>query len=110
MKPWYTKIPIGRSRLNVMLKEMCQEAGISGNLSDPSLKAYGVYSMFQAGVPEKLIQQTLEALRQYEQTSESQLVDISNISSNHEKSNPPILSVSKETTSTITHATSSLSM
>ena len=71
LKPWYTKTPIGRNRLNVMLKEMCQEAGICGNFSNHSLRAYGASSMFQAGVPEKLIQQrtghrTLEALRQYE--------------------------------------------
>ena len=56
-----------------MLKKMCQEAGISGNFSNHSVRAYGASSMFQAGVPEKLIQQrtghrTLEALRQYERT------------------------------------------
>ena len=114
LKSWYTKTPICRNRLNSMLKEMCQEAGISGNFSNHSLRAYGATSSFQAGVPEKLIQQrtghrTIEALRQYERTSEAQLVDISNTLSNCEKSNSATVSVSKETTSTINHATSSLS-
>ena len=52
LKPWYTKTPIGRNHLNVVLKEMCQEAGISGKFSNHSLRAYGASSMFQAGVPE----------------------------------------------------------
>ena len=71
LKPWYTTIPVGRNRLNSMLKEMCQEAGISTKYTNHSLRAYGATSMFQAGVPEKLIQQhtghrSLEGLRQYE--------------------------------------------
>ena len=93
---------------------MCQEAGISGNFSNHSLRAYGATSMFQAGVPEKLIQQhtshrTIDAPQQYERTSEAQLVDIFNTLSNSEKSNSARVSVSKETTSTFNHATSSLS-
>ena len=36
-KPWFTKTPIGRNRLNVMLKEMCQEAGIEGHYTNHSL-------------------------------------------------------------------------
>ena len=68
--------------------------------------------MFQAGVPEKLIQQrtghrSLEVLRQYEQTSELQLVDISNVLSNSDTPGPSSLSVSKETTSCVNNATSS---
>ena len=112
MKPWYTKTPIGRNRLNGMLKEMCLEAGISGKYTNHILRAYGATSMFQAGVPEKLIQQrtghrSIEALRQYERTSELQLVDISNILSDSDKSGPASLSVSKETTSCVNNATSS---
>ena len=45
--------------------------------------------MFQAGVSEKLIQQrtghrSIEGLRRYERTSETQLVDISNVVANNE--------------------------
>ena len=86
-KPWYTTTPVGRNRLNVMLKEMCQEAGLSGKFTNHSLRAYGATTLFQAGVAEKLIQQrtghkSLDALRQYERTSESQLADISTVISN----------------------------
>lgn len=86
LKPWYSKTPVGRNRLNTMLKEMCREAEISGKFTNHSLRAYGASTMFQANVPERLIQQrtghrSLEALRQYERTSESQLVDVSNVMS-----------------------------
>ena len=87
MKPWYSTTPVGRNRLNAMLKEMCQEAGLSTKFTNHSLRAYGVTTLFQAGVSEKLIQQRighrcLEALHQYERTSESQLADVSNVISN----------------------------
>ena len=65
---------------------MCAEAGITGNFTNHSLRAYGATTLFQSGVSEKLIQQrtghrSTDALRQYERTSESQLVEVSNIMS-----------------------------
>ena len=77
-QPWYSTTPVGRNRLNVMQREMCQEAGLSGKFTNHSLRDYGATTLFQAGVPEKLIQQRtghrcIESLRRYEQTSESQL-------------------------------------
>ena len=67
-----------------MLKEMCRDAGIAGNYTNHSLRAYGATTLFQAGCSEKLIQQrtghrSLEALRQYERTSQSQLLDVSDV-------------------------------
>ena len=87
--PWFSSVPIGRNKLNGLLKEMCAEAGITGNFTNHSLRAYGATTLFQSGVPEKLIQQrtghrSIDALRQYERTSESQLVEISNIISGGE--------------------------
>ena len=66
-----------------MLKEMCKLAGIEGNFTNHSLRAYGATKLFQSHVPEKLIQQrtghrSLDALRLYERITESQLVDASN--------------------------------
>ena len=57
---------------------------ISGGFTNHSLRAYEATALFQAKVPEKLIQQrtghrSLESLRQYERTSESQLVEVSNV-------------------------------
>jgi len=39
-----------------MMKEMHQEAGVFGKYSNHSLRAGGATTMYQAGVPEKLIQ------------------------------------------------------
>ena len=77
-KPWYTLTPIGKN----MLKEMCTEAGLSKDFSSQSLRAYGATTLFQAKVPEKLIQlhtghKSLEALRSYEWISET--LDVSHV-------------------------------
>ena len=62
-----------------MMKEMCSQAGLSTEFTNYSLRAYGATSLFQAKVPEKLIQQRTghkspKALRQYERTSDCQLL------------------------------------
>lgn len=57
-KPWFTKVPVGKNRLNSMMKEMCAQAGLSTEFTNHSLRAYGATSLFQAQVPEKLIQQS----------------------------------------------------
>jgi len=54
--------------------------------------------MFQAGVSEKLIQQrtghrSLQGLRQYERTTETQLVDVSNIMSTNKETTSSSVSV-----------------
>ena len=84
IKPWYTVTPMGKNKLNGLLKEMCAEAGLSKDFSNHSLRAYGATTLFQAKVPEKLIQmrpghKSLEALRSYERTSETQLLDVSHV-------------------------------
>ena len=35
--PWFSNTPIGKNKLNVMVKEMCAEAIISGNFTNHSL-------------------------------------------------------------------------
>ena len=82
-----------------MMKEMCAQAGLSTEFTNHSLRAT---SLFQAKVPEKLIQQctghkSLKALRQYECMSNGQLLDVSNIVSNCCEVNA-ISSVSMEST------------
>lgn len=66
---------------------MCQLARIPEGYINHSLHAFGATKLFQAGVTETLIQQRmghrlLEALCQYERTSSSQLLDVSNVMSN----------------------------
>ena len=60
---------------------MCAEAGLTKDFSNHSLRAYGAMTLFQAKVLEKLRtgHKSLEALRSYERTSESQLIDVSHL-------------------------------
>lgn len=83
-KPWYTLSPVGKNRLNGMLKEMCAEAGLTKGFSNHSLRVYETTTLFQSKVPEKLIQmhtghKSLDTLRAYEQTSELQPIDVSHL-------------------------------
>ena len=55
--PWFTSVPVGKNRLDCMLKTMCQEAGLSQTYTNHSLRAYGTTTMFRAGVAQKLVQQ-----------------------------------------------------
>ena len=92
-----------------MLINMCEKAGISGEHTNHSLRAYGATTLFQAKVPEKLIQQrtghkSLDALRQYERTSTAQLLDVSNVmsgtSDDINSSNMPLLASKKKSNAT----------
>ena len=56
-KPWFTNVPVERNNLNCMLKEMCQQAGISGTLTNHSSHACGATTMFSAGTSQKLVQE-----------------------------------------------------
>ena len=74
---------------------MCTKAGIYGAFTNHRLRAYGATTLFRSGVTEKLIQQktghrSVEALRQYERTFESQLVEMSNIISDEQSNEKPI--------------------
>ena len=52
-EPCYTLTPIGKNKLNSLLKEMCVEAGLFKDFSNHSLRAYGATTLFQV---EKSIQ------------------------------------------------------
>ena len=78
------------------MKKMCVNAGLQ-KYTNHSLQAYGTSTLFQANVPEKLIQQhtghkSVEVLRQHKHTSSAQLLDVSNIMAGA-VSNPPSFSV-----------------
>ena len=51
------RAPLGRNKLLRVLKEMCVDAGIKAR-SNHSLRATGITALFQADVPEKVIQKT----------------------------------------------------
>lgn len=83
-KPWFTSIPIGRNYLAKMVPTMCEEAGIEGHKTNHSLRVSGASTLFDAGVPEKIIQgrtghRSLDALRLYERVTDNQNQQVSKI-------------------------------
>ena len=83
-QPWFTTKPVGKNTLAKMVKEMCVDAGIGGNKTNHSLRATGATELYQAGVPEKVIQErtghlSLSGLRQYERTCDKQHEAVSQI-------------------------------
>ena len=81
---WFVNIPVGRNELGKMVKNMCVDADVAGNKTNHSLRATGATILFNAEVPEKLIQErtghrSINALRQYERTTPAQQQDVSRI-------------------------------
>ena len=65
-----------------MLKEMCKQGKIDGNFTNHSLRAYGATEQQCTG------HRSLDALRQYERTTELQHVNVSNVISNNSRPVP----------------------
>ena len=55
--PWYLSVPVGRNLLGKMVQDMCSDAGIEGKKTNHSLRVSGASTLFEAGVPERVIQQ-----------------------------------------------------
>ena len=75
--PWFSSEPVERNELNKIVQKMCADAGISGKKTNHSLRATGASQLFQANVPENVIQErtghrSLEASRLYEKTTTEQ--------------------------------------
>ena len=71
---WYSSVPIGRNKFSKMVMDMCQDSGIEPQ-TNHSLRATGVTSLFNSGVPKKLIKDISghlsdEALQMYERPSQ----------------------------------------
>ena len=87
--PWYHPVPIGKNKLGSMTKEMCEEAGLPPR-TNHSLRATGATTLFQANVPERIIQKTtghrsLDSLRTYERISAEQHQAVSKVMMSGEK-------------------------
>ena len=83
-EPWYSAVPVGKNTLAVKVKRMCESASIGGNKTNHSLRATGATTLFEQGVPEKIIQQrtahrNIDALRVYERTNMQQHQQVSNL-------------------------------
>ena len=106
-KPWFTSIPIGRNKLATMVKTMCSKAGVEGNKTNHSLRSFGVTSMFEENIPEKVIQErsghrSITALRVYEKTTNKQMVEASRVLSSIQA--PETLPKSSNLTSALTES------
>ena len=80
-----------------MVKELFNEIGVAGK-ANHSLRATGVSTLFEANVPEKLIQErtghrSLKALRFYEWTTDKQQQEISVILAKHPRDEETIPAV-----------------
>ena len=67
-----------------MVSSMCAEAGVKGEKSNHSLRVAGASSLFEAGVPERVIQErtghkSIGALRVYEKVNVEQEEQVSKI-------------------------------
>ena len=73
---WFSSMQVGINTMNDMLKKMCDQAVIECR-SNHSLRTTGASEMFQANLPEHVIQSrtghlSLKALRTYERVTEEQ--------------------------------------
>ena len=66
--------PLSLTKLKDLLKKMCKDAHMEGNFTNHSLRAIEATLLFDAGVPEMIIQKrtghkSLDALRTYERVT-----------------------------------------
>ena len=83
-RSWFWNSPLGTKKIQTMVKDMMQEASIPGNFTNHSLRATGTTTLFDAGVPEALIQKrsghkSTKALRVYERVTPEQDQAVSRI-------------------------------
>ena len=83
---WYFNDPFSSKLLSNLLKTMTTEAGLEGlgNFTNHSLRATGATLLYDAGIPEGVIQKrtghkSLDALRCYERTTIGQNLEVSNL-------------------------------
>ena len=88
--PWFWNSPLGTKKIETMVKDMMEEAKIPGNFTNHSLRATGTTTLFDAGVPEALVQKrsgrkSSKALRVYERVTPEQNLAVSKILHNETK-------------------------
>ena len=89
--PWFTTNPIGKNTLANMVKVMSKDADIKEHKTNHSLRATGAAAMYQAGLPEKAIQErtchmSITGLCHYERTNTEQQKAISKVLASSETS------------------------
>ena len=87
-RAWFFDDRLSLSKLKGLLKKMCKDAHVEGNFTNHSLRATGATLLFDAGVPEMIVQKrtghrSLDALRTYERVTPRQELEVAKILSNH---------------------------
>ena len=82
-QPWFKNMPVGVNPLKNMMAKVSKLAGLSVKYTNHSLRATSASRMFQSGVPEKIVAEvighkSMNALRQYERTTEQQFQAVGN--------------------------------
>ena len=86
-RPWFFDDPLSLTKLKGLLKKMCNDAHMEGNFTNHSLRATGATLLFDAGVPEMIVQKrtghkSLDALRTYVRITPRQELEVAQILSN----------------------------
>ena len=81
---WYFSDPFSFKALATLFKSMTTEAGLEGNFTNHSLRATGATVLYDAGIPEGVIQKhtghkSLDALRCYDRTTMTLNLEVSNL-------------------------------
>ena len=76
--------------LQKMVRGMCSDGGVAGRKTNHSLRATAAMQMYEAGVPEKMIQErtghrSVTALREYQRTLMTQTMAVAKVLSASEK-------------------------
>ena len=54
--PWFANVPVGKNKLNTIVKRMYEAAGLPPR-TNHSLRVTGATTLFSKNVPEKLVQE-----------------------------------------------------
>ena len=81
---WYSKQPLGHTKLSKTVARLCSSAGIQGHKTNHSLRATTTSRLYHSGVDEQLVMErtghrSLEGVRSYKRTSDQQREALSDI-------------------------------
>ena len=81
---WYSSRPLGHTTLGKTIGRICKSAGIPGYKTNHSLRATSATRLYQSGVDEQLVMErtghrSLDGVRSYKRTSDSQREALSDI-------------------------------
>ena len=96
---WYSRCPLGHTKLSGTVARLCRLAGIPGYKTNHSLRATATSRLYHHGIDKQLVMErtghrSLEGVRAYKRTSNTQRETLSNILNQQtpkESSTPPQL-------------------